>query len=57
LTPGVLAEVFKHDVAAIFGELHVDAHKAAGCTDPAHLHAEPVTLTVSRSGSGGGGGS
>ncbi len=38
LTPAVLAEVFKHDVAAIFGELHVDAHKASSCEDPSHHH-------------------
>lgn len=38
LTPGVLAEVFRHDVAAIFGDLHVDAHKASGCKDPSHRH-------------------
>jgi zinc transport system ATP-binding protein len=56
LTPGVLAEVFKHDVAAIFGELHVDAHKASGCTDPTHQHAQAVALTVSKSGRGGGAG-
>lgn len=45
LTPGVLAEVFKHDVAAIFGELHVDAHSAANCNDPSHAHGS-VALTV-----------
>lgn len=38
LTPGVLAEVFRHDVAAIFGDLHVDAHKASTCSDPSHRH-------------------
>ena len=38
LTPAVLAEVFRHDVAAIFGEVHVDAHAAAGCSDPRHRH-------------------
>ncbi|MFO0857719.1 MAG: metal ABC transporter ATP-binding protein [Phycisphaerales bacterium] len=38
LTPAVLAEVFKHDVAAVFGELHVDAHSAHACTDPSHHH-------------------
>ena len=27
LTPAVLAEVFRHDVAAIFGEVHVDAQR------------------------------
>ena len=57
LTPAVLAEVFKHDVAAIFGELHVDAHKASACTDPTHHHGHgdgshaPVTVTVSKGGS------
>lgn len=38
LTPAVLAEVFRHDVAAIFGDLHVDAHKASTCKDPSHRH-------------------
>lgn len=38
LTPAVLAEVFRHDVAAIFGDLHVDAHSAAACRDPSHSH-------------------
>ncbi|MCC6661335.1 MAG: metal ABC transporter ATP-binding protein [Phycisphaerales bacterium] len=36
LTPAVLAEVFRHDVAAIFGDLHVHAHPAAACPDPSH---------------------
>lgn len=31
LTPRVLAEVFSHDVAAIFGDVHVDAHLAHEC--------------------------
>jgi zinc transport system ATP-binding protein len=31
LTPRVLAEVFSHDVAAIFGDVHVDAHLAEEC--------------------------
>jgi ABC-type Mn2+/Zn2+ transport system ATPase subunit len=32
LTPEVLAEVFRHDVAAIFGgDLHVHAHAAGAC--------------------------
>ncbi len=31
LTPAVLAEVFRHDVAAIFGDVHVDAHPAHEC--------------------------
>jgi ABC-type Mn2+/Zn2+ transport system ATPase subunit len=38
LTPRVLAEVFRHDVAAIFGDVHVDAHAAHACTDPSHHH-------------------
>lgn len=46
LTPRVLAEVFRHDVSAIFGELHIDAHTAATCTDPTHGHA-PVGLSIS----------
>lgn len=39
LTPQVLAEVFSHDVAAIFGDVHVDAHLAQEC--PAEGHAHP----------------
>jgi zinc transport system ATP-binding protein len=35
VTPAVLAEVFRHDVAALFGDLHVDAHRATEC---AHHH-------------------
>lgn len=31
LTPQVLAEVFQHDVAAIFGDVHVHAHPAESC--------------------------
>jgi zinc transport system ATP-binding protein len=31
LTPAVLAEVFEHDVAAIFGDVHVHAHAAEDC--------------------------
>ena len=45
LSPSVLAEVFKHDVAAIFGDLHVDAHSAANCKDPSHVHGT-TSLTV-----------
>jgi len=47
LTPAVLAEVFRHDVAAVFGDVHIDAHAASSCTDPAHAHA-PVSLTIDR---------
>lgn len=39
LTPSVLAEVFRHDVAAIFGDVHIDAHKASECS-----HNHGVTL-------------
>lgn len=38
LTPAVLAEVFRHDVAGIFGDVHVDAHAATACKDPSHHH-------------------
>lgn len=36
LTPEVLAEVFQHDVAAVFGDVHVHAHPAGSCDDPSH---------------------
>lgn len=36
LTPQVLAEVFQHEVAAVFGDVHVHAHDAANCPDPGH---------------------
>lgn len=45
LTPRVLAEVFRHDMAGIFGDLHIDAHSAAACTDPSHA-SPPVTFSV-----------
>lgn len=42
LTPAVLAQVFAHDVAPIFGDLHIDAHLADdcldGCDEPGHTH-------------------
>jgi ABC-type Mn2+/Zn2+ transport system ATPase subunit len=38
LTPKVLAEVFSHDVAAIFGDVHVDAHLARECPEDSHAH-------------------
>lgn len=31
LTPSILAEVFAHDMEAVFGRVHVDAHAAAAC--------------------------
>lgn len=56
LTPAVLAEVFRHDVSAIFGDIHIDAHRATECCDPQHPHhphshtapgGAPIGLTVS----------
>jgi len=38
LTPGILAQVFAHDVEPLFGRLHVDAHAADACEDPSHHH-------------------
>lgn len=39
VTPQVLAEVFQHDLAEVFGEVHVDAHRAADCAhDHSHAH-------------------
>ncbi len=45
LTPAVLAEVFKHDLAAVFGDVHMDAHRAAECDakDHAHTHGPGCT--------------
>jgi len=43
LTPQVLAEVFRHDVSSVFGDLHVDAHLAESCPvegEHAHEHGE-----------------
>ncbi len=31
LTPQVLAEVFSHDMAGVFGDVHISAHAAADC--------------------------
>lgn len=39
VTPQILAQVFEHDLADIFGAVHVDAHKAAECDGgPGHHH-------------------
>lgn len=42
LSPQVLGEVFRHDIAEVFGDVHVDAHAAASChvdaTEHAHHH-------------------
>ncbi len=49
LTPQVLADVFRHDVSAVFGDVHVNAHRAEECplkeaeseVDPAHDPSKP----------------
>ena len=38
LTPAVLAEVFRHEMEPVLGDLHVDAHAAADCDDLGHSH-------------------
>ncbi len=38
LTPAVLAQVFAHDIEPILGAVHIDAHAAEDCDDPAHQH-------------------
>ncbi len=48
LTPEVLAEVFRHDVAAIFGDVHVHAHPAEECHDPSHEHPAPAPRSGTR---------
>lgn len=45
VTPQVLAEVFQHDLSDVFGEVHVDAHRAEECAAEGHVHA-PVRLRV-----------
>lgn len=40
LTPGVLAQVFAHDVEGVFGEVHIEAHSADACDDPSHAPRE-----------------
>lgn len=37
ITPQVLAQVFQHDLAGVFGDVHVDAHAASEC---AHDHGD-----------------
>ncbi len=41
LTPQVLAEVFSHTVEGVFGEVHIDAHSADGCSHDHHHADEP----------------
>jgi zinc transport system ATP-binding protein len=56
LTPAVLAEVFRHDVSAIFGDVHIDAHNAAECAAHGHAHPPaPVGVSVSAARREGGG--
>lgn len=50
LTPAVLAQVFAHDVAGVFGDLHIDAHRADDCEDPAHNHATDSCCNHNNSG-------
>ncbi|RMH26455.1 MAG: metal ABC transporter ATP-binding protein [Planctomycetota bacterium] len=40
LTPQVLAEVFRHEMAGAFGAVHVEAHRAGDCPG-GHAHADP----------------
>ena len=51
LSPAVLAEVFKHEVEGIFGEVHIDAHRADECDDPAHTHHHTDTTQAQQGGS------
>lgn len=39
ITPQVLARVFEHDLAGVFGDVHVDAHRAAECGHSGHDHS------------------
>lgn len=42
ITPAVLAEVFQHDLADVFGDVHVDAHRGDQCmVDHPHAGAMP----------------
>ncbi len=52
VTPQVLAEVFQHDLADIFGDVHVDAHAASDCPG-GHQH---VQVRISGPGAGKGSG-
>ena len=50
LTPAVLAQVFAHDVAGVFGDIHIDAHLADDCDDPTHAHQHQHDCGCSNSG-------
>lgn len=43
ITPQVLAHVFEHDLSAVFGAVHVEAHSAAECEDPSHANTHHHT--------------
>lgn len=53
LTPAVLAQVFAHDVAGVFGDLHIDAHRADDCDDPDHTNAADSCCNHDHNNSGG----
>jgi zinc transport system ATP-binding protein len=55
LTPSVLAQVFAHDVEGVFGEIHVDAHAAEDCDNPAHGHDHAGVNKAGEKNSGHGG--
>lgn len=46
ITPQVLAQVFEHDLAGVFGDVHVDAHRADECADHTHTHAAAPTVAL-----------
>ncbi|HVZ94141.1 MAG TPA: metal ABC transporter ATP-binding protein [Phycisphaerales bacterium] len=54
LTPQVIAEVFQHDLASVFGDVHVDAHPASECCTHDHErhHPNPASRTNGTSGGG-----
>ncbi|MFM9958716.1 MAG: metal ABC transporter ATP-binding protein [Phycisphaerales bacterium] len=59
ITPQVLAQVFQHDLAGVFGDVHVDAHTASECghmhgAAPGNAGSMPVGLTISRNGENAG---
>lgn len=54
LTPAVLAQVFAHDVAGVFGDLHIDAHRADDCDDPDHTHASDTCCNHDHQNNSGG---
>lgn len=53
ISPQVLAQVFQHDLAGVFGEVHVDAHPASECAadhaghSPAHNTGTPIMPSIS----------